>query len=745
MQQIVSNSAYRYCAVEGKVPFIKGWQNNPITAVPDRATGLGILTGEITAVDVDCLNLELSKFIKEWLYSHFAFMGQLIYRYGNRPKFLVPFRSSDPDRKKCTSAVFIDTEGRKNQIEVLGKGQQFVAYGIHPDTGSAYQWEGTTIFDIRPDQLPLLPDEQVDRLFRFFEDKAVELGLQQVSEEKTKADVIPMQPRSSEDQALREFEKLCSNYPKVTLGFAADLLDKLDPDIPYDDWRNVGMALKDELGDDGFNIFNEWSAKGEKYCAGEMRKKWNSFKLKQGGVTFGTLIHLVKQAVGEDQFKKIWQKHHLHPDSHWLLNHVVVLASGSLKFYDLDRRATLTKEALDTVYGDLQLVGHEKEKSVSPSRYLASSNEKKVASGTTWIPSEERLVTLDGELFVNTYRPIKLQRKKGDVSSWLSLMKHVFGEHTDLVMDHMAFSIQHPAKKITWGILVIGAARTGKSLCLRPLLRIFGRAGQVISPDETDTKFDDIYAERKLLVYEELYKPSDKNFFNKFKLKLTNDSEETLNIKCRGMLRQRNFASVYAFTNEENCVQVTKKDEEKLLVVEGPDGKISIDGQSSDDFYAGYVVAVDEGELANHVYDYLLSWDVSQFGYGVQRQKTPMFKRLLDHSKPDFIQTLEDHFQEGAHHLHVLFQSGLTTPENLLKYVKGSINNKVTHNGLSNAMKHAGYRRVPAKGRLNAAGKKISLYVIDTSKYEQLGDMEIVNLYLSHGDKNMDVDEVSFF
>ena len=64
------------------------------------------------------------------------------------------------------------------------------------------------------------------------------------------------------------------------LGWVRTLLDSRDPDCDYDTWRDMGMRLHDgtDGGDDGFNLWHEWSAKGEKYPGEEaLRAKWDSF------------------------------------------------------------------------------------------------------------------------------------------------------------------------------------------------------------------------------------------------------------------------------------------------------------------------------------------------------------------------------------------------------------------------------------------------------------------------------------
>ena len=100
-----------------------------------------------------------------------------------------------------------------------------------------------------------------------------------------------------------------------------------------------------------------------------------------------------------------------------------------------------------------------------------------VASGKGWLPVPDDIIELDGVYFANTYTGIKLEPVSGDVSLWLELCRHIYGEQTEYVLDHWAFTIQQPLKKIRWQILVQGPTRTGKSLTVRPLIKIWGNAG----------------------------------------------------------------------------------------------------------------------------------------------------------------------------------------------------------------------------------------------------------------------------
>lgn len=74
----------------------------------------------------------------------------------------------------------------------------------------------------------------------------------------------------------------------------AEALSHLDPDMPYDEWVRVGMALKAGLGAAGRSLWLTWCREGQKFKPGEPEEKWRSFQ--KGGVGLGTLLHMAEEA-----------------------------------------------------------------------------------------------------------------------------------------------------------------------------------------------------------------------------------------------------------------------------------------------------------------------------------------------------------------------------------------------------------------------------------------------------------------
>jgi len=109
--------------------------------------GVGLRTGALVGLDIDCLDQDQAHEINALAHKRF---GETLIRVGRWPKRLLLYRTAEPFSKM-----------KSGQVEILGRGQQFVAFGIHPDTGRAYYWpEGQTPLDFSLSELPEIDAER---------------------------------------------------------------------------------------------------------------------------------------------------------------------------------------------------------------------------------------------------------------------------------------------------------------------------------------------------------------------------------------------------------------------------------------------------------------------------------------------------------------------------------------------------------------------------------------------------------
>lgn len=148
-----------------KRPFGDAWQDRARRDPPEAATMLpsigalntGILCDGLRALDIDCDDSDLAQRIEDEATARFG-LAPVRWR-GNSGRRLLVYRATEGEPPK---RVLAGTEGRK--LEVLGRGQQFHAYGTHP-SGAALHWRPEPLDELRRDILPAITEAQVEALF----------------------------------------------------------------------------------------------------------------------------------------------------------------------------------------------------------------------------------------------------------------------------------------------------------------------------------------------------------------------------------------------------------------------------------------------------------------------------------------------------------------------------------------------------------------------------------------------------
>lgn len=240
-------------------------------------TGIGIVCGTITAVDIDFLDPN-----KSWEVDRLArrSLGDTpALRIGKAPKRLLVYRSEHPIQSLSIGP-----------LELLGRGRQFVGYGIHPGTGRPYDWPEEGFADIRLSDLPVLSQERVDVFVslvreRFPGDVKTMMRSQSASLQNTSfmtgSETAPLMKSNLQMSANAEAVKAALVYIP-------------NDDLSYDNWVRIGLATKGALGEQGWPMFAEWSRCSKKDHPTFTAKTWRS--LKPARIGAGSIFYLAKKA-----------------------------------------------------------------------------------------------------------------------------------------------------------------------------------------------------------------------------------------------------------------------------------------------------------------------------------------------------------------------------------------------------------------------------------------------------------------
>jgi len=229
--------------------------------------GIGIAAGRVIGIDIDVLaDPHLAKRIEVLARELLGDTPAL--RIGRAPKRLLVYRADQPFKGF-----------KRPPIEVLGLGQQFIAYGIHPDTGQPYDWPLESLAEIAIDDLPTINEAQAHA----FADAAIAL-------------VPPeMRPARLLQPGGRDHSAGPGGEQRGTLeAVTAALRFIANDDLDYDSWVRIGLAIKGALGDDGWPLFEAWSGQAPKHVPETTVKAWQGLKPTRIGA--GTLYQLAFKA-----------------------------------------------------------------------------------------------------------------------------------------------------------------------------------------------------------------------------------------------------------------------------------------------------------------------------------------------------------------------------------------------------------------------------------------------------------------
>lgn len=197
-----------------KHPTVKSWPTADCTQLVKNWPhnhGIGLRTGPtLTGIDIDVYDSEMIEAVIKALA---IFNGDnFLRRVGKPPKTLIPAYCEDVE-KKITSNKWLDENGAINQIEILSSGQQFVAFGIHPDTGKPYEWSG----DLLSHSLPVIPQIVITGMLQKFDRLAAARGWRNLSQAAETAKKVTTRQRKSSSTGEAPSEVYNRSVPLETV------------------------------------------------------------------------------------------------------------------------------------------------------------------------------------------------------------------------------------------------------------------------------------------------------------------------------------------------------------------------------------------------------------------------------------------------------------------------------------------------------------------------------------------------
>ncbi len=189
----------------------------------------------------------------------------------------------------------------------------------------------------------------------------------------------------------------------------------------------------------------------------------------------------------------------------------------------------------------------------------------------TYAPGQPRLISVDGVPHINLWKANLLTPKKGKVDLFLKHCSYLFPdpEECGIVLDWLAFQVQHGGEKVHWALLIQGEQGTGKSYLGWVMQLVLGEHNVAVPPNES---LHEVYTawqrNCQLVIVEELMARGRLELMNKLKPMIT-EKMTTVREMYKPSYRQPNVFNFLLFTNHEDSVILDEKDR-RYCVIHSP-------------------------------------------------------------------------------------------------------------------------------------------------------------------------------
>ena len=317
---------------------------------------------------------------------------------------------------------------------------------------------------------------------------------------------------------------------------------------------------------------------------------------------------------------------------------------------------------------------------------------RKEVSKLTYQPGQDRFVVNSPPMY-NIWPGWGVLPKKGDVSSFLTLVDHVFkgaeAQAMQWFLRWCAYPLQYPGVKLFSSVVLHGIKHgTGKSLLGYTLGRIYGKNFTEISQMALHSGFNE-WAEGKQFVLGDDVTGSNKRADADFLKKMITQRELRVNPKYVPSYVVPDCIN-YFFTANHPDSFFLEDDDRRFFIHEVQVGPLS------EEFYAEYDLWLDTGGSAA-VFYYMQHLDLGPFNPAAPAFRTAAKERMIANVQSDLAGWVRQLLIMPDHILRLgdmVITKDLFTTKELLQFYDPTGHTGTTANGLGRELSRAGFRQV---------------------------------------------------
>jgi hypothetical protein len=394
----------------------------------------------------------------------------------------------------------------------------------------------------------------------------------------------------------------------------------IPPDLGYEEWLQIGMAVHAELGDGAFSVWDQWSARGAKYPGSkQLESHWRSFT-PGGGITGATLFKMARDAgwrppgrpkasngaaAGEEAAAEKPKKRERGGGFNFgRFFKQFALIYPTETAWDAELEKIVKVSAMRLKYGkgvvDFWLT------STDPRSDLVRRcvNEQDVV----FDPS----CSCDPKTTVNLFRgmPLKPDGTKS-CEKLIGLLRYLCREDeeantpiSDWVQKWIAYPLQNRGAKMQTAVVMYGHEGTGKNLFWDAVATIYGEYGGFITQFQLQSQFNDWASRKMFVVANEVLTRMELRHMVGYLKNLITEKRIPIETKNMPVRIEDNRMQLVFLSNELQPLVVAPGDRRYMVIRTAT--------QREPDYYAGVGAELAAGGVQG-LYHYLLNLDLGDF------------------------------------------------------------------------------------------------------------------------------------
>lgn len=678
------DNGYRIVPIPAGYKWPKGfkdWQNFEATHqdvdawVKQGVPGVAVLCEHTPAVDLDIPNMQLGgEMWKE--VKRIAGEGPL--RFGNRPKCLLPFKTLAPFGKMSSKKYVNPAENNLDityQVEILGTGNEFVAYAIHKDTKKPYEWNEVQgdLFNVPRHKLPTLDRYKAQQIIDAFEAKIPSDWVEVSKSGKRNSPAFSHQTTEltgtveGGGQPLPSADTFANM--KTRWGGSMDqlraILKEIDP-TDYKMWVDAGFCIWHETdgSDAGFQLWDTWSQGApeeyQKETDKERKAKWKTFDWKpkaeanQKFVTFKSLVfHAHGGALDDTKEVAGFLNRYFYVEAGKKVFDSTKQDKMEYAFLDLDEFHEARKNviimlpvAAPTEKDPLRM----KDKNFFVSQEWQKHENRKSCHYLVYEPGQAVIHHVHDKIYqINTCHMPTFPMMEGGLDVWHDHMALLFPDEKDRhwMTAWVARKIQDPTDKCDVAPLLVAPEEgVGRSWLGGVMFKLLGYANcsrPEIKSLSIGNSFNSYMDDKLMCVIDEVYQRKSGQAEGKFEISSNLKSKISekwaeVNVKNQATRTKRVYTDFLLMTNERDALSFTDSNRRIAVFI--------YDGMPRDAVYYRRLYGwrdAENGDGIAALWWYLKGYDVS----GVDFQRAPKTKAKmsmieegktsLEHAVDDFL------------------------------------------------------------------------------------------------------------